>query len=122
MAWSTPEASGWWMPKSRGCRQKVSLTSYSAAHAFSLAAMRWHGYRPANKRYVVFQVLGQTLGMKPEVWRILDKCHGIRNSFEYDGSFNVDEQLLKDLIAATEKAKNAVEKLAPVPRHKTKGK
>jgi hypothetical protein len=94
--------------------------AYSAAHAFSLAAMRWHGYRPANKRYVVFQVLGQTLGMKPEVWRVLDKCHSIRNSFEYDGSFNVDKQLLKDLVAATDKAKNAVEKLGPVPRRKTK--
>jgi hypothetical protein len=84
--------------------------------------MRWHGYRPANKRYIVFQALGQTLGIKREVWRILDKCHGIRNTFEYDGSFNVDKQLLNDLLGATEATKNAVEKLGAVPRHRTKRK
>jgi hypothetical protein len=89
--------------------------AYGAAHAFALAAMRWHGYRPANKRYVVFQMLGQTLGIKREVWRVLDKCHGLRNSLEYDGSFNVDNQLLNDLLAAAEETKNAVEKLGRVP-------
>ena len=30
--------------------------AYNAAHAFSLAALRWHGYRSEN-RYLVFQVL-----------------------------------------------------------------
>lgn len=92
--------------------------AYSAAHAFSLAAMRWHGYRPANKRYIVFQALGHTLAIKREDWRVLDKCHNIRNSFEYDGSFEVDGQLLSDLIEATEKTKTAVEKLGPVPGRK----
>src|SRR5690348_14468932 len=53
--------------------------AYNAAHSFSLAAMRWHGYRP-DKRFVVFQSLIHTLGLGSEVWRILDKCHGIRNS------------------------------------------
>jgi hypothetical protein len=96
--------------------------AYGAAHAFSLAAMRWHGYRPANKRYVVFQALGQTLGIKREVWRILDKCHGIRNSLEYDGSFNVDKQLLNDLLGATEETKNAIEKLGAVSGQRTKRK
>lgn len=28
--------------------------AYNAAHAFSLAALRWHGYRSDN-RYLVFQ-------------------------------------------------------------------
>src|SRR6476646_1114146 len=96
--------------------------AYSAAHAFSLAAMRWHGYRPANKRYVVFQVLGNTLGIEREDWRVLDKCHRIRNAFEYDGSFDVDEQLLSDLIEATEKTKTAVEKWGPIPVHRKKEK
>ena len=46
---------------------KLALASrfdlaYDAAHAFSLAALRWHGYRPAN-RYIVFQVLPHTLGV-----------------------------------------------------------
>jgi hypothetical protein len=30
--------------------------AYNAAHALRLAALRWHGFRPAN-RYTVFQVL-----------------------------------------------------------------
>ena len=30
--------------------------AYNAAHAFSLAALRWHGYRSEN-RYLVFQAL-----------------------------------------------------------------
>ena len=38
--------------------------AYNAAHAFALAAMRWHGYRP-DKRFVVFQSLAHTLGLRP---------------------------------------------------------
>lgn len=90
--------------------------AYSAAHAFSLAAMRWHGYRPTNKRYVVFQALSHTLGMGPEVWRVLDKCHGIRNHFEYDGSFDVDKQLQADLLRAADAVGKAVQALGPVTR------
>jgi len=33
--------------------------AYNAAHAFCLAALRWHGYRPTN-RYIVFQTLPHT--------------------------------------------------------------
>ena len=36
--------------------------AYNAAHGLSLAALRWHGYRPGN-RYIVFQVLPHTLGL-----------------------------------------------------------
>ena len=36
--------------------------AYNAAHALCLAALRWHGYR-ANHRYIVFQVLPNTLGL-----------------------------------------------------------
>jgi hypothetical protein len=92
--------------------------AYNAAHAFSLAAMRWRGYRPANKRYVVFQALAHTLGIGPEVWRILDKCHGLRNIFEYDGSFNVSNRLLSDLLSAAETVKEHVEKLGPIVQDK----
>jgi hypothetical protein len=88
--------------------------AYSAAHAFALAAMRWHGYRPANKRYVIFQALPHTLGIKPEVWRVLDKCHGLRNSLEYDGSFNVNDQLLADLLRSATAIKDRVEMLEPI--------
>ena len=83
--------------------------AYNAAHAFALAAMRWHGYRPANKHYVVFQALVHTLGMSREVCRILDKCHGIRNTLEYDGAFNADRQLLADLLQAAEEVGNTLQ-------------
>ena len=92
--------------------------AYNAAHAFPLAALRWHGYRSANKRYIVFQALGQTLGIKPEIWRVLDKCHGSRNQLEYDGSFNVDDQLLTELLAAAEIVFKAVEALGPISRRR----
>jgi len=88
--------------------------AYNAAHALSLAALRWHGYRPA-KRFVVFQALAHTLGLGPEVWRVLDKCHGIRNSIEYEGYAYVDLQLLADLLKATEVVLEAVVKLGPLP-------
>lgn len=73
--------------------------AYNAAHALCLTALRWHGYRPVN-RYIVFQVLPHTLGLGPEVWRVLAKCHEIRNLGEYEGDLNVDERLVADLIAA----------------------
>ncbi len=44
--------------------------AYNAAHALCLAALRYRGYRPGN-RYIVFQVLPQTLKLGPEVWRVL---------------------------------------------------
>ena len=92
--------------------------AYGAAHAFALAAMRWHGYRPANRRYVVFQALAHTLGLKPEVWRILSKCHGVRNAFEYDGSFEADAQLVAGLVKAAGLVRQTADPLGPVPRPK----
>jgi hypothetical protein len=47
--------------------------AYGAAHAVCLAALRHYGFRP-SKRYVVFQVLPDTLGIGPEVWRVLSTC------------------------------------------------
>jgi hypothetical protein len=93
---------------------KFSL-AYDAAHAFSLAALRWHGYR-SDKRYVVFQALPHTLGLKPEIWRVLDKAHQQRNIAEYEGSFRVDGRLFADLIQATEVVHAAVGKLGPIAK------
>jgi hypothetical protein len=73
--------------------------AYNAAHALALAALRWNGYR-SNKRYIVFQVLPHTLGLGPEVWRVLSKCHDMRNIGEYEGDLDVDERIVADLIAA----------------------
>ena len=73
--------------------------AYNSAHALSLAALRWHGYRSDN-RYIVFQCLPHTLGLGPEVWRVLALCHQRRNRGEYEGFLEVDEQLVHDLIEA----------------------
>jgi hypothetical protein len=85
-------------------RMDIALESrfdlaYNAAHAMCLAALRWHGYRAAN-RYIVFQVLPHTLGLGPEVWRLLAKCHDLRNASEYEGDLNINERLVVDLVAA----------------------
>jgi hypothetical protein len=81
--------------------------AYNAAHALSLAALRRRGYRASN-RYIVFQVLPHTLGLGPEVWRVLDKCHNTRNLGEYEGLLDVDERLVEDLITATQAVASAL--------------
>jgi len=58
-----------------------------------------HGFRP-SKRYIVFQVLPDTLGLGPDVWRVLAKCHDIQNRTEYEGVLDVDDRLVSDLIGA----------------------
>ncbi len=82
--------------------------AYNAAHALCLAALRLKGYRPAN-RYIVFQVLPHTLGFGPEVWRVLAKCHDVRNLGEYEGDLNIDERLLADLLTAARAVADALE-------------
>lgn len=52
--------------------------AYNAAHGLALAAMRYRGYRPA-RRFTVFQALEHTLGFAAADWRVLDKCHAMRN-------------------------------------------
>lgn len=86
--------------------------AYNAAHALCLAALRWHGYRPAN-RYIVFQVLPHTLGLGPEVWRVLAKCHEIRNLGEYEGDLNISDRLIADLIAACRAVAAKLDTLKP---------
>lgn len=82
--------------------------AYNAAHALSLAALRRHGYR-ARHRYIVFQVLPHTVGLGPEVWRVLAKAHDMRNLAEYEGHVDVDERLLHDVIAACEAIARALD-------------
>lgn len=60
----------------------------------------------------MFQVLPHTLGLGPEVWRVLAKCHEIRNLGEYEGNLNIDERLVTDLIVACGKV---ADKLAALP-------
>jgi hypothetical protein len=86
--------------------------AYNAAHSLSLAALRHMGYRSGN-RYIVFQVLPHTLGLGPEVWRVLDKCHNTRNLGEYEGLLEVDERLVENLITATQAVAQALQARLP---------
>ena len=83
--------------------------AYNAAHALCLAALRAKGFRASN-RYIVFQVLPHTLGLGPDVWRVLDLCHNKRNLGEYEGLLQVDQRLVVDLIEATHKVADALSK------------
>jgi len=87
--------------------------AYGAAHALSLAAMRWHGYRSDN-RYLVFQCLQHTIGLDSVKWRVLDQCHRVRNVAEYEGHLEINAQLLKELIEITEELLKMIETLGPV--------
>lgn len=88
--------------------------AYNAAHSLCLAALRHQGYRARN-RYIVFQLVPHTLGLGPEVWRLLSKCHDTRNLGEYEGDLNLTERLVTDLIAACKQVAAAVDQLPPLP-------
>jgi hypothetical protein len=88
--------------------------AYNAAHALSLAALRWRGYR-SESRYIAFQALPHTLGLGPGVWRVLATCHQRRNALEYEGYLEVDERLLADLLRSAEAVYEAMLRLGPVP-------
>lgn len=75
--------------------------AYNAAHALSLAALRYHGYR-SQSRYLVFQCLLHTLNLPNEQWRVLDNAHRKRNMAEYEGDIDVDEQLIQALVRVTD--------------------
>ena len=87
--------------------------AYNAAHALCLAALRWHGYRSGN-RFIVFQLIPHTLGLGPEVWRVLSKCHDARNLGEYEGMLEVDTRLVADLITACQLVANKLSALPPL--------
>jgi len=88
--------------------------AYNAAHSFSLAALRWHGYR-SESRYLVFQALPHTLGVPATVWRVLAKAHEVRNIGEYEGSLDVDATLLRNLIEAAEVVRAGTAALPALP-------
>lgn len=87
------------------------MLAYGAAHSFSLAALRWYGYR-SDSRYLVFQCLQHTLGLAQAKWRVLDMCHNARNLAEYEGHLNINPQLLKELKSITKEIQGLVKKLS----------
>jgi len=103
-------------------RKENSLESrfdlaYNASHALCLAALRHKGYR-SSKRYIVFQVLPHTLGLGPEVWRVLDRAHNERNRGEYEGDLTVDERLLGEVIECCKTVVSALRTLPPMERRR----
>lgn len=98
--------------------QTLSLDSrfdlaYNAAHAFSLAALRWHGYR-SEHRFTVFQCLEHTVQLPPQQWRILDQAHRKRNVAEYEGYLEVDQSLVDGLARVAQEVASRVVALGPV--------
>ncbi|MEA2493255.1 MAG: hypothetical protein QOJ29_1166 [Thermoleophilaceae bacterium] len=86
---------------------------YNAAHALSLAALRWHGYRSEN-RYVVFQTLAHTLTLRPEQWRVLATAHQKRNYIEYEGVADIDEVLVAAIVRVAREVAERVTNLGSV--------
>ena len=87
--------------------------AYNAAHALSLAALRWRGYRSDN-RYLVFQTLIHTLDLPNEQWRVLDTAHTKRSLAEYEGVADVDEELVAAMIRVVREIAARVAKLGPI--------
>lgn len=92
--------------------------AYNAAHALSLAALRWHGYRSEN-RYLVFQCLEHTIGLEKAQWRVLDQAHNKRNLAEYEGDLDVDDALVEALIRAARMVAKGIAALGPVVQRAT---
>ncbi len=86
--------------------------AYNAAHAYALAALRFHGYRSEN-RALVFQALEHTAGMEASKWRVLSKCHDVRNLAEYEGHTDVDARLLSELLKIAGELESIVLALRP---------
>jgi hypothetical protein len=71
-----------------------------ASHSAALAALRANGYR-SNSRSPVFQCLSHTVGWSPEKWRLFDVCHHKRSLAQYEGSVDVNDVFVGELIALT---------------------
>ncbi len=99
---------------SLGLESRFDL-AYNAAHALSLAALRWHGYRSDN-RYLVFQTLPHTIDLPPAQWRVLDQAHRKRNLAEYEGDMDVDEASVDALIRMAKLVYEHLAALGPVTK------
>lgn len=98
-------------------REGRFTSAYNAAHAASLAALRWHGYR-SESRFMVFQCLTHTIAWQAARWRVLDTAHQKRNLAEYEGSLDVEESGIAELVALTAELIADVAKLVQPPRAK----
>jgi orotate phosphoribosyltransferase len=62
----------------------------------------------------VFQTVPHTLGLGPEVWRVLAKAHQRRNDAEYEGFVDVEERLVEDVIGAGRAVERALDALPAI--------
>jgi hypothetical protein len=92
-------------------------SAYNAAHAASLAALRWHGYR-SESRFMVFQCLSHTVSWPAARWRVLDAAHQKRNLAEYEGVLDVEESAIAELCALAAELIADVAKLVKPPNSK----
>lgn len=88
--------------------------AYNAAHALSLAALRFHGYR-SDKRYLVFQALQDTLQLPQAQWRVLDQAHIRRNRSEYEGDVDLEQSFVESVIRVVREIETKVRAL-PLPQ------
>jgi hypothetical protein len=56
-----------------------------------------------------------TLGLGPEVWRVLDQRHSVRNLGEHEGDLDIDERLVAGLITACRSVATKLDLLTPIP-------
>ncbi len=87
--------------------------AYNAAHAVSLGALRFRGYRSEN-RYLVFQTLQHTVGLPAVEWRVLDEAHRKRNLTEYEGAADIDSALVEAMIRVARRVAALVAALGSV--------
>lgn len=100
----------------KGASAEGRFTSaYNAAHAASLAALRWHGYR-SESRFMVFQCLTHTVNWPAARWRVLDAAHRKRNLAEYEGVLDVEESAIRELRALTAELIADVSKVVGAPK------
>jgi hypothetical protein len=55
-----------------------------------------------------------TLGLGPQVWRVLTKAHDLRNAGEYEGWLDIDERLVEDLVTACKAVSAKLAALTPL--------
>jgi hypothetical protein len=97
-------------------REGRFTSAYNAAHAASLAALRWHGYR-SESRFMVFQCLSHT-DWPAARWRVLDAAHQKPNLAEYEGVLDLEESAIKERCALTAELIADVTKLVGPPKAK----
>lgn len=59
----------------------------------------------------MFQTLALTLKLPAEQWRVLASAHQKRNTIEYEGIADIDEQLVAAVLRVTREVAARVQKL-----------